>query len=358
VDHDRIAYPRSWDWEAGMMHVLSWWLAVEVIGLAALPLAWRLFRNLPDRGYALAKPLGLLLTCYLFWLSGSLGLLANTRAAILLCILIVAGGSALISLKSGSPSVDDTGHEGRPTSGGLVQFLRDNVRLVVANEVLLAAALGVWALVRAYNPEISGTEKPMDFAFLNAILRSEYFPPLDPWLSGFAISYYYFGYMIVAMLTRLAGVPSEVAFNLAIALLFALTANGAFSLTYNLVARHREGEGGGTAVPMGFGALGAVFVAVMGNLEGALEVLHTRGLGSFSFWEWIDVKNLASAPVSGSWIPTDNWWWWRASRVIHDVAFGVEQEVIDEFPSSASCWGTCIPTCWGCPSFSWPSVCA
>jgi YYY domain-containing protein len=332
-----------------MTDVVSWWLAVEVLGLAALPLAWRQFRNLPDRGYPLAKPLGLLLTCYLFWLSSSLGFLANTRTAIALCALVVAAGSALVCWKGNQSTDGGAGNEGAPDSGGLVQFLRRNIGLVVANEVLFAVALGLWTLVRAYNPGIAGTEKPMDFAFLNAILRSEYFPPLDPWLSGFAISYYYFGYLIVAALTRLAGVPSEVAFNLAIALLFALTANGAFSLTYNLVARREATEGGSKALPFAFGALGAVFVAVMGNLEGLLEVLHTRGLGSSSFWEWIDVKDLAAAPVSGGWIPTDGWWWWRASRVVHDVVAGMHQEVIDEFPFFSFLLGDMHPHVLGLP---------
>jgi YYY domain-containing protein len=311
-----------------MIHAVSWWLAVEVLGLAALPLAWRLFRNLPDRGYALAKPLGMLVTSYLFWVAVSLGVFANSRTAIVLCLLLVVGGSLLVLLGRRGFRTMETGLE----MGGLRQWLRSNLGLIVTNELLFAVAFGLLTLVRAYNPEISATEKPMDFAFLNGILRSEYFPPLDPWLSGFAISYYYFGYLIVAVLTRFSGVPSEVAFNLAIALLFALTANGAFSLTYNLVSRHRESESRGGALPTAFGALGAVFVAVLGNLEAVLEMLHARGLGSSSFWQWIDVKNLATAPVSGSWIPTDSWWWWRASRVVHDVVFGVEQEVIDEFP--------------------------
>jgi YYY domain-containing protein len=311
-----------------MIHAISWWLAVEVLGLAALPLAWRLFRNLPDRGYALAKPLGMLLTSYLFWVAVSLGVLANSRTAIVLCLLVVGGGALLVLLDRKGFRTMETGLE----TGGLRQWLRSNLGLIITNELLFAVAFGLLTLVRAYNPEISATEKPMDFAFLNGILRSEYFPPLDPWLSGFAISYYYFGYLIVAVLARLSGVPSEVAFNLAIALLFALTANGAFSLTYNLVSRHQGRESGGGAIPTAFGALGAVFVPVLGNLEAVLEMLHTRGLGSSSFWQWIDVKNLATAPVSGSWIPTDSWWWWRASRVVHDVVFGVEQEVIDEFP--------------------------
>ena len=44
-----------------MLAVLSFWIVVQLIALATLPLTWRLCSRLPDRGYALAKPLGLLL---------------------------------------------------------------------------------------------------------------------------------------------------------------------------------------------------------------------------------------------------------------------------------------------------------
>jgi YYY domain-containing protein len=328
-----------------MIHAISWWLAVEVLGMAALPLAWRLFRNLPDRGYALTKPLGMLLVSYLFWLAVSFNVLTNSRTAVVACIVLVAAVSSVLWYRRNQSSVTSSGL----SAGAIRQFVQSNLGMIAKNELLFAVAFGVWVLVRAYNPEISGTEKPMDFGFLNAILRSEYFPPLDPWLSGFAISYYYFGYLIIAVLTRLSGVPSEVAFNLAIALLFALTANGAFCLTYNLVSKHRGGRGGQDVFATAFGALGAIFVTVLGNLEGVLEVMHTRGLGSPSFWQWIDVKNLASAPVSGSWIPTDSWWWWRASRVVHDVVLGMEQEVIDEFPFFSFLLGDMHPHVLGLP---------
>jgi YYY domain-containing protein len=322
-----------------MTYVFIWWIVVEILGLAALPLAWRLFGNLPDRGYALAKPLGILLTSYLFWLAVSFGLLSNTRIAIILIILLVAGVSAVLYVRKAEPpgsgrdvSSPDVKASASASAMGRAFRLGKTRKLVIASELVFTVAFALWALVRAYNPEISATEKPMEFAFLNGILRSEHFPPLDPWLSGFAISYYYFGYVMMAMLTKLSGVPSEVAFNLGIALLFGLTASGAFSLTYNLVTGHgKRGEKGRGAATV-FGALGAVFVAVVGNLEGMLEVLHTRGLGLDSFWEWVDVKNLASAPISGSWTPTDSWWWWRASRVVHDVVLGQDLEVIDEFP--------------------------
>jgi uncharacterized membrane protein len=315
--------------EDAMLAVLSWWLTMEVIGLLALPVALRLFRNLPERGYAFARPLGLLLISYVLWMGASFGFLANSRTAILFTLLLLALASTAIW---------------RRESKEMLAFLRQNQRLILATELIFALAFFGWALVRAYNPEISATEKPMEIAFLNAILRSERFPPPDPWLSGFAISYYYFGYLMMALLTKLSGVAASVAFNLAIALLFALAATGSFSLVYNLLATDQ-----GKRVKEGVSAilwalLGPLFVVVLGNLEGIFEVLHTRGLGSPAFWKWLDVEGVVGAPVNGRWVPTDSWWWWRASRVVNDRdLYGNHMEVIDEFPQFSFLLGDMHP---------------
>jgi len=309
-----------------MLSVLIWWLVIEAIGLLALPITLRLLRFLPDRGFGFARQVGLLLTGYLFWLLVSLGVLQNTRSCIFFCLLLVGGLSAFL-----------WGREGKM----MLMALRERKRIVIITEVLFFVSLGGFALFRAYNPDIAGTEKPMEFGFLNAILRSRTFPPRDPWLSGYAISYYYFGYVIMAMLTSLSGLPSDVTFNLTGCTLFALTVTGAFSLVYNMVQAYLDGRGqeaGGSREAVSLsgvsaGFLGAVFVALMGNLEGLFEFIHARGWGTPAFWRWLDVRNLASAPLSPTWYPQDHWWWWRASRVIHDLdATGNSMEVIDEFP--------------------------
>ena len=62
----------------------------------------------------------------------------------------------------------------------------------------------------------------MELMFINSILRSPTFPPHDSWLSGYAISYYYFGYVMTAMLAMLTGLTGSVAHNLMTALIFAL----------------------------------------------------------------------------------------------------------------------------------------
>src|SRR5260221_9793927 len=104
----------------------------------------------------------------------------------------------------------------------------------------------IWPTVRALNPGLTATEKPTEMAFMSAIRRSATFPPHDPWMSGYAISYYHFGYIIIAMLANLSGVTNGVAFNLALPLLFALTGLGAFGAAYDLVVarlQHRaEGQ--------------------------------------------------------------------------------------------------------------------
>jgi YYY domain-containing protein len=307
-----------------MLPVLSWWLILQLMGLAALPLVWRFFRNLPDRGYAFARPVGLLLAGYVLWLGGMTGLLTNGRGAIVLIVAAMAGSCWGLS---------------RAQWPDMLVALRRNLRLVMVYEVLFLGVFALWAVFKAYNPEIAYTEKPMEAAFLNAILRSDRFPPLDPWLSGFSISYYYFGYLLVAVLTMLSGVPSSIAFNLAVPLLMALTVTGAFSVVYNLVT----GSAAKTAMEtanrpakgphLAAAALGAFFVAVMGNLEGMLELLHGKGVGSAEFWNWLDIKDLAAAPQYATWYPSDGgWWWWRASRVINDTVLGVHREIIDEFP--------------------------
>jgi len=304
-----------------MLALLLWYFLITVMGWVVWPMVYRLLPGLPDRGYAFTRALGLLLTGYVFWLLTSLGLLQNTAGGILFALLIV-GGIALW--------VQRTQREGPR----LLEWMRDQRGVVIVVEVLFFLAFAAWAVVRAYNPEIENTEKPMELAFLNGIRSSEVFPPRDPWLAGYAISYYYFGYVLISLLATLTAVPTGVAFNLGIALLFALTCLGAYGLVYNLVRARRSG---GSASPALTALLGPLFVAVLGNLEGLAEALYSLNLMLARFWAWLDIPDL-NTPVAGpvSWPPTRaGWWWWRASRVIHDrdiAGISIGLQPIDEFP--------------------------
>jgi len=318
------------------LYVLLWWLIIQLFGLAALPLTFGLFRWLPDRGYTASKAVGLLLVSYLLWVGASAQLLRNDSGGILLALLLVAALSLWLYRRWQAPPA-------QAAQLSLPAFLLEQRRLVIVSEVLFSMSFVLWVVLRAYAAGkimSTGGEKFMEIAFLNGILRSPTFPPLDPWLSGFSISYYYFGYVMMAIVTRLSGAPAGVGFDLYDALLFALTAQGAFGVVYNLIAgsrRLKSERQARASQALGFGLLGALFVVLMGNLEGVLEGLHAWGKLPSAFWKWINIPDLESAPVSGSFFPgyQGGWWWWRGSRVLADLDFSgqiVPVAPISEFP--------------------------
>ncbi len=331
-----------------MLAVISWWLIVQVLGLAALPLTWRLFARFDGRGYPFAKALGLLLVAYVLWLGAIFHILPNDAGGILFALVLVAG----VSWWLGRAGWQRDGAGERP----LVVWLRANRALVIATEVLFAVVLVGWAVFRAYNPDIAGTEKPMEFAFINGVLGSRFFPPQDPWLSGYAISYYYFGYVMLGLLIRLSGVDPAVGFNMGVALWYALVMVGAFGVVQMLVSATREAvarsETGhsttgnshaNSRASIRWGLLGALWVGFLGNLEGLLDTAYHRGLLPLSFIQWFDIKGLTESAPTGGWTG-GFWWWWRASRVIHDKdLLGNSVEVIDEFPAFSFILGDLHP---------------
>ncbi|MCB0226210.1 MAG: hypothetical protein KDI02_21145, partial [Anaerolineae bacterium] len=317
--------------------IFIWWLILFVFGLVGWPLAFTLLRHLPDRGFALARATGLLLVGYILWLGATFRLLQNSIGGILAAMVIVMAVGLIWHRQQAREN------------GSMLAWLKQEWRYALTVEVLFGLAFVAWVFFKAHNPNIetAGGEKWMEIAFINGILRSDYFPPQDPWLSGFGISYYYFGYVMMAALTQLSGLISTTAFNLYVPTLFALTLTAAFGLVANMVALYRRSKNTESAseltIPQPMltlpaaltGLVGALFVGLMGNLIGVLEVLHKRGLLPAEFWIWLDIRDLKIPPTGpgDSWIPDRFIWWWRGSRVLTDYNLaGREQEVIDEFP--------------------------
>ncbi len=214
-----------------MTSFFSWYILITLLGWITFPLAYRLLPALADRGYTLARALGLILWGYIFWLFASLGMAQNDMGGLLLGLVIVGGLSAWSLF---------TNYELRITP--LTDWLKENKKLIITTEVLFLLAFGFMAFFRSANPEILGTEKPMELMFINGIMNSPTFPPRDLWLSGYSISYYYFGYVITAMLASFTGVPATMAFNLMLALIFGLAAVGAYGILYNLLAIRRSDD--------------------------------------------------------------------------------------------------------------------
>ena len=323
-----------------MLDALRWLITVELIGLAAFPLAFYLLPRLADRGFTLSKPLGILLVSYLFWVLG-LAHIPTVQPIAIALVLLMAALSAYIAYRNFDALRDFITREWRT--------------LLIAEAIFLVFFIG-WTLFRSYDPFINHTEQPMDLALLSASINSQVGHPEDPWLRGEPISYYYFGYWMMGALSQISAIQSHISYNLAMALIPAMSAMGIFGIVFNMVRMDKARSGvAGTdsmstvrasvsaaladsthrklAIIAGIAA--ALFLGIVANLEGVLEFMRLNGMGSQGFYDWIRINDLPGPIVTPpqSWTPPDFWWWFHASRVINTFD-GVHfiDNTIQEFP--------------------------
>jgi YYY domain-containing protein len=305
------------------LSVLLWWGALLLLGWMAFPWLYLLFPSLRNRGYGLAKVIGLLLWAYTSWLLASLHILPSVRLT--LTALLFAGlviGGFLIWLNHRR----------------LLRFFRVKWREILRIELIFLGLYLAWVGVRYLNPDlwhpVSGGEKPMDFAYLNAVIKSTWFPPYDPWFASGRLNYYYFGFVIVGALIELLGIVPSIAYNLAVPSFFAMTGLGAYTVVSNLA-------GGDERRAVRAGIWGVLLLLIFGNL-GEVQLIFNGlvDIGGVDFESLIPgYPDLVSALV-GIWkVITKGhrfnfrpeWWYWDATRMI-PFAEG-EVGPINEFPA-------------------------
>jgi len=313
--------------------VLAWILVVEIIYLLALPITMFIFRPLPDRGIILARIFGLLTVSYVAWLAVSLGWMDYSRYAVYLGLAVV-GGLSLTTLAFRWREITD--------------FLKEHWRLLVFGEALFLVAFLAFVLLRHANPDLwhpfRGGEKPMELAYLSAVVRSTTLPPFDPWFAGGYLNYYYWGYFVISSVIRVTGILPTTAFNLAVPLFFALTITGSYTLVYNLTEGVRQRRANRPNVghpialpgigslpelahsagraqwrqwvwsPVGAGLISGLFTAVIGNLDGLVQlvqnswhrVFDSTPFPAFDFWRSSrmlpNLENIDPNPLA-FWVP-------------------------------------------------------
>jgi len=251
-----------------LLSVFFWWGLISFLGALAFPFTFWLFRRFWDGGWALAKILGLVLLTYWTWIVGSLRILPFGPLSLWLGVGLLGWFSFQVFMRSIEP---------------IRTFVRDHLSLILFEELLFGVGLLGWAWIRAHQPDIEGLEKFMDFGFVNSILRSRWFPPLDMWLSGNTINYYYFGHLVTAVLTKLSGFPSFRTYNLMIAALFSLTLVSSFSIGGALTRtflRIRDAKSSRVLVFLG-AIISAVTLTLAGNLHTIITVVNK---GASSYW--------------------------------------------------------------------------
>ncbi|NUM48840.1 MAG: DUF2298 domain-containing protein, partial [Anaerolineales bacterium] len=202
--------------------VLAWYLAITLLGWIVYPLVRLALPGLDDRGYPLARTAGVLILAYMVWLAGSYEI-PVLRVTIWMAVMILAIVGLLLGFLQ---------------SKAIRREIAEKWRYFLTIEGLTLAFFLFLLIVRMANPDLwhpwKGGEKPMDFAYLNAVIRSTTYPPYDPWFSGGYINYYYYGFVIVGVLVKWLGVVPAIAYNLILPTLFSMLAMGVFSIGWNL----------------------------------------------------------------------------------------------------------------------------
>jgi YYY domain-containing protein len=323
----------NYDWlqnKYPALGVVYWYLFIFLLGLFTYPLARRVLPGLTDKGYALSRVLGLVILAYVSWLMGSVGI-AYTRGS----IAAVCGGIALVG-----------GWQAWVQREALAREWNSNRRMFLIIEGVFLVLFLIDLFIRLGNPDLwhpaKGGERPMDFSYFNAVLKSTSFPPYDPWFGGGYINYYYYGYVLVGTPVKLLGVVPSIAYNFILPTLFALVGIGAFAIGSNLVRRNTEHASLITdreAWSLITGLVSTFLMLLLGNL-GTIRAVWmafqtmaapdgvVEGANIFQRFIWgLDglAKTLTGVPLP----IRQGDWYWLPSRVIpapNDV------EPITEFP--------------------------
>jgi len=295
-----------------MAATLAFWAVSLLIAAFALPIAFVLMRRLSGAGAGLAFPLGLVLVGYLYFILRVAGVLSTGAGGYLIALVLLALlGTTVASLDRRFVTTLRVAWPG----------------IVLAATVFTLAFVG-YVFFRSYQPQVTGTEQPMDFMYLNATLTSPGYPPHDPWLAGEPASYYYFGYLQIGALTSLAGVTPSTGYNLGLAYVFAAAATGMVTLVTSFVrwALRPHWRRLLVLAPL----LGAVLLLFLGSLSAGFEWAaahgyHNRALLESFGLEWLvpcgqgvaeNCFSGATDPRTTAWYPTEFWFWWRGTRII------------------------------------------
>src|SRR6266567_1122059 len=286
-----------------MFELLQMWALVEVLGFICLPLTVTVFHNLPDRGWAFSKAIGIALLAFCIWLP-------LMYFHVLPFSQVFIAGVLLVILAFSLPGF-------ARTRQAILKLVRVNFIYIVASEIVFLGMIFLLGWIRSYVPDIHSFEMFMDEGFIAAIMRSPHFPPNDMWLSGYPINYYYYAHFTIATLAKLLGQSPSIAFNTGICIFYGLTAINLFGVTCNIVswARHQRAKAssaGASAAPPDT-VYPSLFKAIP---YGLLTMLMGQVLGNLAATQqwWRD---------HGDWSTFD--WFWQPTRVI--------DKTINEFPA-------------------------
>ncbi len=279
----------------------TWYLLALVLGAAAMPLTGRLFRRFQDRGWMFSKVTAIAVSGFLTWFLVAVKIIKFTTMTCIVVTLVCAAASLILYCRE-----QKAGFECIPFA---------HLDLVYAEELLFFTAFLLWTYFAGFHPAAYGTEKFMDYGFMEAMMRSKTLPATDLWYSQGKINYYYGGQYFAVFLTKLSGAKVELTYNLMRTFVAGLAFAMPFSLVHQMVTDRlgRIRTGWKKALPSITGILAGISVSIAGNM-------HYVVYGQIIPF----IQKLKGEEVSSYWFPD-------ATRY---VGFNpdVEDKTIHEFP--------------------------
>lgn len=241
---------------------ITWWLALLALGIGFLPLTGYIFSYFHDNGYLFSKAIGIAVSGYLMWLLSSLRVVKFSFPACILLVILCFCVNVFLLFKSKE--------EFRKKL-----FSRDRIQTMLREELLFLLLFLIWTYIRGFKPEAYGTEKFMDYGFMNAMMRSDYMPPKDLWFSGSTINYYYVGQYMATFLTKLTHLKVNTGYNLMLMTLAAFGFMLPYSIVYNVIKNYFLEQSNGKSSRIkrqNFystfgGALSGIGVSLAGNMH-------------------------------------------------------------------------------------------
>ena len=279
----------------------TWYLLALVLGAAAMPLTGRLFRRFQDRGWMFSKVTAIAVSGFLTWFLVAVKIIKFTTMTCIVVTLVCAAASLILYCRE-----QKAGFECIPFA---------HLDLVYAEELLFFAAFLLWTYFAGFHPAAYGTEKFMDYGFMEAMMRSKTLPATDLWYSQGKINYYYGGQYFAVFLTKLSGAKVELTYNLMRTFVAGLAFAMPFSLVHQMVTDRlgRIRTGWKKALPSVTGILAGISVSIAGNM-------HYVVYGQIIPF----IQKLKGEEVSSYWFPD-------ATRYI-GFNPDVEDKTIHEFP--------------------------
>lgn len=232
---------------------LTWWLMALLMGMIAMPISGQLFRSFEDKGWLFSKVLAIAVIGFLTWFLVAGKVLKFTNASCV-GVSVICGVGCIILLY-------------RQTQKEIECYPTRKMKLIIREELLFLLVFLLWTYLVGFRPQAYGTEKFMDYGFMQAMMRSDVLPAKDIWYSQGTINYYYGGQYFAVFLTRLTGSRVEVTYNLMRTFVAAM----AFVLPFSLIRQmlgdriKTKNTGRNKYFPTVAGVTAGVAVSIAGN---------------------------------------------------------------------------------------------